>query len=129
MSNKTGRLKRRLEGLSTPPIKSQKSPRNPKLAFGDRVRVKATEEANAAGAAGLTGEIIGFTKRSGSSVVAIGAAGDDFAFNVFFKETESTAWLAEDQLELLEHSPGADGSKGHVDSATTDGKKSAWKFW
>jgi hypothetical protein len=128
MSNKGSRLKRRLEGLSGPPQGIHKKARVPKLAFGDRVQVRATEEATAAGVAGQTGEIIGFTRRSGASVTTIGAAGDDYAFNVSFKEVKGTFWFAEDQLELLER-PGADGNQEHQDSATADGKKAAWKFW
>jgi hypothetical protein len=128
MSNKDGRLKRRLEGLSSPPHEIHKKPRAPKLAFGDRIKVRATEEATAAGVAGLAGDIIGFTKRSGACVTAIGAKGDDYAFNVAFKDTENTAWFAEDQLELIER-PGADGNKEHGDSATDDGKKPLWKIW
>jgi hypothetical protein len=129
MSNKSGRLKRRLEGLSTPPHEIRKRTRVPKLVFGDRVQVRATEEATAAGVAGLAGEIIGFTRRSGASVAVIGATGDDYAFNVSFKETESTSWLAEDQLELLERSPGAGGKKEREDPATAHRKKPSWKFW
>lgn len=93
------------------------------------MQIRATDEASAAGVAGLAGEIIGFTRRSGASVKAIGAAGDDYAFNVAFKETESTGWLAEDQLELLERSPSADGSKEGENVTIADSKKPLWKFW
>jgi hypothetical protein len=110
-------------------MKIQKRSRTPKLEFGDRVQVRATDDANAAGVAGLAGEIIGFTRRSGASVTAIGAAGDDYAFNVAFKETESTSWFAEDQLELLERPPGAGGSGEPADSTVAHGKKPSWKFW
>jgi hypothetical protein len=127
MSNKSGRLKRRLEGLSNPPQEIRKRARVPKLAFGDQVQVRATEEANAAGVAGLAGEIIGFTKRSGASVAAIGATGDDYAFNVSFKEVEGTFWFAEDQLE---RSPDAGGGKSGGENLTAaDSKKPSWKFW
>lgn len=129
MSNKSSRLKRRLEGLSTPPMKVKKSPRAPKLVFGDRVQVRATEEATAAGLAGLAGEIIGFTRRAAVSVSVIGPAGDDYAFNVSFKEVEGTYWFAEDQLELVERAPGANGDKERADAAAEGGKKPAWKFW
>jgi hypothetical protein len=127
MSKKGGRLKRRLEGLSNPPQEIRKRARVPKLAFGDQVQVRATEEANAAGVAGLAGEIIGFTKRSGASVAAIGATGDDYAFNVSFKEVEGTFWFAEDQLE---RSPDAGGGKSGGENPTAaDSKKPSWKFW
>lgn len=126
MSNKSGRLKRRLEGLSTPPMKIKRNPRTPKLAFGDKVQVRPTEEAAAAGLAGLAGEIIGFTRRSGASVTAIGATADDYAFNVSFKEVEGAYWFAEDQLELLERGPGAGGDQ---EAAPAGDKKPAWKFW
>ena len=129
MSNKSGRLKRRLEGLSSPPMEIRKKPRVPKLALADRVQVRATEEATAAGVAGLAGEIIGFTKRSGTSVTAIGATSDDYAFNVALKDVEGAFWFGEDQLELLERAPGAGGKKESADSATADAKKPSWKFW
>lgn len=128
MSNKSGRLKRRLEGLSTPPMKIKKSPRTPKLAFGDKVQVRPTEEATAAGVAGLAGEIIGFTRRAGTSVTAIGALAGDYAFNVSFQEVEGAYWFAEDQLELRERAPGANGDK-EGEPAAAGGKKPVWKFW
>ena len=128
MSNKGGRLKRRLEGLSSPPQPLRRVVRAPKLAFGDKVRVRETAEATEAGVAGLTGDIIGFTRRSGGSVTAIGAKGDDYAFNVAVKDSESTVWFAEDQLELVERAPGAGGKKEGEDLAA-DSKKPSWKFW
>jgi hypothetical protein len=126
MSNKGGRLKRRLEGLSSPPIPVRKS-RIPKLVLGDRVKVRETPESTGAGLAGLTGEIIGFTKKSGVSVTAIGAGLDDFAYNVSFTDAASTAWFAEQQLEVVDHAPGSAVAK--EGAADTGDKKPAWKFW
>jgi hypothetical protein len=129
MSNKGGKLKRRLEGLSSPPHEIHKS-HPPKLAFGDQVKVRATPEANAAGVAGMAGEVIGFTKRSGASVAVVGSHHDDYAFHVSFKEQPGTLWFTEDQLELVAHSATAGaGKSGSGNADSTEGKKPAWKFW
>ena len=127
MSIKSGRLKRRLEGLSSPPIAVSRKPRAPKLVLGDRVKVRETPEASAAGFAGLAGEVIGFTRKSGVSVTAVGAGQDDFAFNVAFQDADGTSWFAEAQLDFVEHAPGAGAPAAPGETAGE--KKPAWKFW
>jgi hypothetical protein len=79
------------------------------ITFGDTVRVKATEETEAAGLAGLTGEVVGQSvpSISGASPI-IGALSKDYAVNVFFTDRNEGHWFAEQLLEFVDHTPGAE---------------------
>src|SRR5688572_223312 len=78
------------------------------IAFGDTVRVKATPETEAAGVAGLTGEVYGQSvpSISGASPI-IGSPAEDYAVNVFFADRNEGYWFAEQLLEFVDHTPGA----------------------
>jgi hypothetical protein len=79
------------------------------ITFGDTVRVKATPETEAAGLAGLTGEVYGQSvpSISGASPI-IGPLSKDYAVNVFFTDRNETHWFAEQLLEFVHHTPGAE---------------------
>lgn len=79
-----------------------------KIEFGDTVRVKAAPETEAAGLAGLTGEVYGQSvpSISGASPI-IGTLTEDYAVNVFFPDRNETHWFAEQLLEFVDHTPGA----------------------
>jgi len=114
---------------------------SPKIAFGDRIRVRRTPEATAAGLANLEGDVYGFTTPSVTSVAVIGSKSDDYALNVSFEEKKETFWFSEDQLEFVSHSAGAEitvGKKKFVrgtsgewigDSQTQMNAPPWWKFW
>jgi hypothetical protein len=105
MSNRNDRLKRRLEGLSTPPIPMRRGIRTPKMVVGDRVHVHETAEAIAAGVAGLVGDVVEIAPPPGAEVAVIGATGADAAVNVTFAGKDGPYWFAKDQLDIVEHAP------------------------
>jgi hypothetical protein len=78
------------------------------ISFGDTVRVKATPDTEAAGLAGLTGEVNGQSvpSISGASPI-IGPLTEDYAVNVFFADRDESHWFAEQLLEFVDHTPGA----------------------
>ena len=134
MSYRNNRLKRRLEGLSTPPMQSHRD-RTPKIATGDRVRVHPTAEAITAGVAGMVGDVIEVSIPSDPGIAVIGAKGEDQAVQVSFQEKEGAFWFAKPQLEFLSRAPGAaqapqQDSAGQADeSAPVAAKpKPWWKF-
>ena len=113
----------------------------PKITFGDKVRVRNTPDADAAGVANLEGDVFGFTTPSVTSVSVIGSKSGDYALNVSFEEKKGEFWFAEDQLEFVSHSAGTKitvGTEGFVRSESgewiADPSVSAavrpwWKFW
>lgn len=102
MSFRNDRLKRRLEGLSTPPMQIHRD-RTPKIGTGDDVRVHPTAEAITAGVAGMVGVVVEMATPSDPEVAVIGTKGDGPAVNVSFKDREGTFWFAKNQLELVSH--------------------------
>ena len=130
------RLKRRLEGLSTPPMSVHHGVSTPKIAVGDRVRVHETAEATAAGVAGLVGEVVDFAAPPVTDVAVIGAVGEDNAVNVSFAEKEDPFWFAMGQLEILGHAAGSQiksagqGVSGKSGGTAPDAAKPKpwWKF-
>ena len=76
----------------------------PRPAFGDRVRIAASRETEARGFAGRTGHVYGESVPSSSGVgPVIGDRGDDFAYSVFFDETEEQEWFAPRLVEFVDH--------------------------
>ncbi len=114
---------------------------SPKIAFGDRVFVRANPETVAAGVAKLEGSVFGFTTPSVTNVPVIGSKSGDYALNVSFEEKKGEYWFAEDQLEFVSHSAGAKitvGNKGFIRSESGEwigdlsspvAHKSWWRFW
>jgi hypothetical protein len=102
-----------------------------KMASGDRVRVRATPEAIAAGVAGMVGDIVGFARPSSTDAAVIGAKSEDYAVNVSLKEKEGTFLFAKDQLEILEHASSPEGKSAGKDPETPPAAarpKPWWKF-
>ena len=130
MSFRNDRLKRRLEGLSTPPIQARHENRPVKMTSGDRIRVHATAEAIAAGVAGLVGDVVGFCTPSATGVAVIGTTSEDSAVKVSFKEKEGEFWFAKNQLEILGRAPGSENKNAHVDpeASATAKPKAWWRF-
>jgi hypothetical protein len=67
---------------------------NSPLSFGDNVRVRVTAATEAAGLAGLAGQVHGFTTPSVTGITAIGDVKDDRAYNVFIKARGADFWFA-----------------------------------
>ena len=76
------------------------------LTFGDTVRVRSTEEAQAAGLAGLVGKVVGETIPSMSGEQVVLPPQIDYAIGVSFDEFERTLFLPHDVLEFIDHGPG-----------------------
>jgi hypothetical protein len=68
--------------------------------IGEKVRIRATAATQAAGVAGRSGNIAGFTQPSHTRVEVIGEVKQDLAFGVMFRNPDAQLWLAP---ELLEH--------------------------
>ncbi len=82
--------------------------------FGDRVRIKETPETEAAGIAGLEGDIYGITMPSVTNVEVIGGAPKDCALNVLLENRKATVWVRPDLVEVLHHNPGMEIVLGKV---------------
>lgn len=76
------------------------------IAFGDKVRIYTTLATEAAGVAGLVGQVYGETTPSMTAVEVIGQADDDYAINVFFQDRNQSFWFAAGLLEFVDHGPG-----------------------
>jgi len=76
--------------------------------FGDKVRILVTEETEAAGIAGLCGQVYGETTPSLMDVEVIGRPTSDFALNVYLTERGEAYWLAPELIEFVDHAPGTE---------------------
>ena len=99
------------------------------IGFGDSVRVLAAPVTEAAGLAGLQGQVLGETTPSVTGVDVVGSAVSDYAINVHFEELDRSIWFAPDLLELVDHAPGTtitlDGLDG-VDKRWTRAADGEW---
>jgi hypothetical protein len=113
------------------------------ISFGDNVRVLHTAETEAAGVAGLEGQVYGETTPSVTNVDVIGELESDFALNVHFEDLDSSLWFAPDLLEFVDHAPGTEITLDGVpkrwtrsadgqwieESTSAAPKKPWWKLW
>jgi hypothetical protein len=81
---------------------------NTQISFGDNVRIISTPVTQAAGLAGLLGNVHGVTTPSVTGVDIIGQTVEDVAFNVSFEDRQEEFWFAADLLEFVDHAPGAE---------------------
>jgi len=88
------------------------------ISFGDNILILATELTLELGLAGLVGNVHGFTTPSVTGIEAIGASGEDKAFNVFVDQRNESFWLSPDLLEFVDHAPGT--------TVTLDGVPKIW---
>jgi len=77
-----------------------------RIEFGDNVRIGRSPITEAAGVAGLVGQVYGETTPSVTGVEVIGDTSADYAVNVFFKDRNEGFWFALDLLEFVDHGPG-----------------------
>ena len=108
--------------------------------FGDNVRIRVTAETEAAGVAGLVGQVYGETTPSLVAVEVLGQPSEDIALNVFLSSRKEACWLAPDLVEFIDHSPGAEitlegvpkkwireaSGEWREESST---KRRWWEFW
>ena len=110
--------------------------------FGDNVRIRATKETQAAGVAGLQGQVSGETMPSVTGVEVIGTTTDDYAVGVRFEDRNESLWFVPELVEFLDHAPGTEIRLEGVGKRwirTEDGgwqeengavkKAPWWKFW
>jgi hypothetical protein len=72
--------------------------------FGDRARIRDTDETRGRGFAGRVGDVFGESVPSSSGVgPVIGDRGEDFALSVFFDETGEQEWFAPHLVEFIDH--------------------------
>ena len=76
------------------------------IEFGDHVRIKSSPDTEAAGIAGLEGDVHGFTTPSSTGVEVLGGAPGDYALHVYIEGYEGELWLRPELLEFLDHSAG-----------------------
>jgi len=74
--------------------------------FGDNVRVRANAVTEAAGLAGMSGQVYGFTTPSVTGITALGDVQNDRAYSVFIQARSAEFWLAAELLELVDHGAG-----------------------
>lgn len=112
------------------------------VSFGDNVRIRATKETEAAGVAGLKGQVFGETTPSVTGVEVIGTPTVDFAVNVHLEERGEAFWFALELVEFIDYAPGTEIRLEGVDRRwirTEDGgwkekplgqkKRPWWRFW
>ena len=110
--------------------------------FGDNVRVRATPETEAAGVAGLSGQVFGETTPSVTAVEVIGDPEHDHAINVHFEDLNHAYWFAPHLLEVVDHGPGTEirldgvdkrwtrAAEGEwIEESTVKAKRPWWRFW
>jgi hypothetical protein len=83
-------------------------PDTPPIAFGDKVKVRATPDTEALGIAGLAGQVYGETTPSVTGVAVIGPLTRDYAVNVHFDGRGETFWFASELLEFVDHAAGTE---------------------
>jgi len=109
------------------------------IAFGDNVRIAATESTSASGHADRLGVCYGMTTPSVTGVEVVGGAPDDVALNVHFHdEAAEDAWFAPDLVLLVDHAVGSRATVGDrafiktddgdwvLESAPTDPPRRRW---
>jgi hypothetical protein len=89
------------------------------ITFGNRVRIRTTPQATAAGLAGELGEVRGETTPSVTGVDVIGSTESDRALHVHVDHLDRGAWFSVDMLEFIDHGPGT--------VITLDGVGTQWK--
>lgn len=112
------------------------------VSFGDNVRIRVTKETEAAGVAGLKGQVYGETTPSVTGVEVIGTLASDFAINVHLEVRGEAYWFAPELVEFVDHAAGTEIRLKGADTRwirTEDGgwkeesvgKKSRpwWKLW
>lgn len=82
--------------------------------FGDNVRIRVTPETEAAGVAGLHGQVYGETTPSVTQVEVIGRPTSDYALNVHFEDRNAGLWFAPELVQLIDHAPGTEIRVGNV---------------
>ncbi|WP_420643631.1 hypothetical protein [Candidatus Leptofilum sp.] len=100
--------------------------KNMSISFGDNVRVRDTVETQAAGVAGLIGQVYGETTPSVTGIDIIGHQNSDYAINVFFEERDESLWFAENMLEFVDHSAGTEITLKGVDKKWTRSPEGDW---
>lgn len=112
------------------------------MSFGDNVRIRVTKATEAAGVAGLKGQVYGESTPSVTGVEVIGSPLSNFAINVHIAERDEGFWFAPELVEFLDHAAGTEVRLDGLDMRwirTAEGswkEKSAgkpkrpwWKFW
>jgi len=79
---------------------------NPRITFGDKVRIRSTDATEARGVAGQTGIAYGYTTPSVTGVEVIGNPSEDYAVSVGIEGLNEQFWFAEDLLEFVNHGAG-----------------------
>ena len=97
------------------------------ISFGDRVRVRQTPATQAAGLAGLVGEVYGETMPSVTGVEVIGELKEDYAVNVHFEERGGQFWFHPDALEFVDHAPGTAFTLKGVDRTWRRTESGEWE--
>jgi hypothetical protein len=72
----------------------------PRFPIGHKVRIASTPTTQAAGVAGRTGTLAGFTTPSQTGENIIGEPKDDIAFGVEFKNPDALMWLPPELIEF-----------------------------
>lgn len=97
------------------------------ISFGDRARVRPTPATQAAGVAGLVGDVYGETTPSVTGITVIGPWKDDYAVNVHFDERQGEFWFHPDDLEFVDHAPGTAFTLPSVDRTWRRTESGEWE--
>ena len=83
--------------------------------FGDNITIRSTPETEAAGFAGKTGSVSGFTTPSVTGVRVLGATDEDYALAVMFDDQSlPDTWFAEELVEFRDHGVGTEIRIGNM---------------
>ncbi len=100
---------------------------SPSISFGDKVRVRGTPATEAAGLAGLVGDVYGETTPSVTGVQIVGDLKEDYAVNVHFDQRDGEFWSNPDDLEFVDHAPGTTITLKGVDKKCVRTESGDWE--
>lgn len=76
--------------------------------FGNKVKIKTSEDTEKINVAGKFGKIFGQTVPSLSGVEVIGNPKRDYAINVYFEDIDDSYWFDESLIETVDTGIGSD---------------------
>lgn len=94
--------------------------------FGNKVRIRKTEETESKGLANKEGIIYGHTTPSAMDVDVIGIPKEDLAINVHFEDLDTSYWFSNELLENIHNGEGAVISLDGIDKKWTKNEEGQW---
>ena len=101
--------------------------KQPRISFGDNVRIKESVETKSLGLIGLIGQVFGETTPSVTGIEIIGKSTQDYGINVFFEDRNESLWFAPNLLEFVDHGGGIVATLKGVNKKWVRSESGEWK--